>query len=78
MTWGAATNPYAGAHTIDMPLLFGNRAVWEETPLLAGTPWEEVDEAGSSLRLLWAEFARTGTLPTGRVAGLVRIAAIGA
>lgn len=73
LSWGAADNPYAGAHIIDMPLLFGNRAAWERTALLGGTPWEEVDAAGSNLRLLWAEFARTGTLPTGPVPGLIRI-----
>jgi len=73
LSWGAETNPYAGAHTIDMPLLFGNRTAWEGTALLAGTAWDEVEEAGSSLRLLWAEFARSGTLPIVHVPGLIRV-----
>ncbi len=77
LTWGPTGNPYAGAHTIDMPLLFGDRDAWERSALLAGTPWADVDEAGGRLRLLWAEFARSGTLPTGRVEGLVDIEALG-
>lgn len=76
LTWGAPGNPYAGAHTVDLPLLFGDRRTWGPAPLVAGACWEDVEAAGRELRRLWAGFARTGTMPTGRVAGLVDVEAI--
>lgn len=73
LTWGAPGNTYAGAHVVDLPLLFGNRRAWEPAPLVAGASWENIDTSGRELRRLWAGFARTGTLPTGRVPGLIDI-----
>ena len=48
---------------VDLPLLLGNRASWAATPLLGTANWEEFDAAGRQVRQLWADFARTGTLP---------------
>jgi para-nitrobenzyl esterase len=54
---------FGAAHTIDLPLLFGNRDAWAAVPLLGEARWEEVHQAGQEVRRLWASFARTGTLP---------------
>lgn len=55
---------FGAAHTIDLPLLFGTRETWSAVPLLGDAPWEEVDQAGRQVRQWWAEFARSGTLPS--------------
>jgi para-nitrobenzyl esterase len=74
ITWAAPGNPYGAAHTIDLPLLFGDRATWADAGLVAGAAWEDLDAAGRSVRRIWADFAR-GTAPTPRdsVRGTVRI-----
>jgi para-nitrobenzyl esterase len=58
INWAAPGNPYGSAHTIDLPLLLGTRQSWAGSQLLAGASWEAVDEQGSRLRQLWADFAR--------------------
>lgn len=57
---GAPGHAYAGAHATDIPLLFPNRAVWEDSPMLGGLPWPVVEQRGARLRALVAELARTG------------------
>jgi len=74
--WGAPGNPFAAAHASELPLLFGNRAAWEDAPIIAGAPWAEVDRQGRLLREIWARFARTGELTATNLPGLVRIRAI--
>jgi para-nitrobenzyl esterase len=56
--WHAPGNIFGAAHTIDLPLLFGNRNTWDGVGLIAGARWEEVDAVGRQLRTLWAAFAR--------------------
>jgi len=76
LSWGAPGSPYAGAHCVDLPLLFGRREAWEGAGLVAGATWEQIDSAGRELRRVWGEFARTGrTTPTTRP-GLVAISEI--
>lgn len=60
--WHAPGNIFGAAHTIDLPLLFGNRSTWDGVGLLRGAGWEEVDAAGRELRRLWAAFAHSGEL----------------
>jgi para-nitrobenzyl esterase len=71
--WGPAGSRFAAAHTMDLPLLFGGRHVWDGMPLVAGTDWEETQVRAQQLRRLWADFARTGHLATGRRPGLVTV-----
>ncbi|HET8615966.1 MAG TPA: hypothetical protein VFL94_10605 [Actinomycetales bacterium] len=56
-----------------MPLLFGDRDIWQGMPLVAGTDWKQADVRGQQLRRLWADFARTGHLETGRRPGLITV-----
>lgn len=68
--WGP--NDYHGSHVIEMPLLFGAGA-WRNSRLISGAPWEEVVERGAQLRDLWGAFIRTGTVPNGRIDGLIDV-----
>lgn len=63
MTWRPDGNGYGAAHLTDLPLLFGTRPAWAGTALLGSTGWAEVDRRGRLVRSVWAEFARTGTIP---------------
>ncbi|RSK36214.1 carboxylesterase family protein [Hymenobacter metallilatus] len=54
---------FGGAHTIDLPLLFGSAEAWAPVPLLGQATWPEVEAAGRPVRQFWADFARTGHLP---------------
>lgn len=55
-------NEIGAAHSIDLPLLFGNEEAWRSAGLLKDIPWEYIHENGSKLRAVWAEFARTGKI----------------
>lgn len=58
ISWGAQGNYYRAAHTVDLPLLFGNQGTWAAAGLLDGATWEEVNAVGHAMRSLWATFAR--------------------
>ncbi len=58
LSWGAPGNFYRAAHTVDLPLLFGNQRTWAAAGLLAGATWDEIDAVGRDVRRLWASFAR--------------------
>ncbi|MCU1518252.1 MAG: carboxylesterase, partial [Pseudarthrobacter sp.] len=58
LSWGAPGNFYGAAHTVDLPLLFGNQQTWAAAGLLDGATWEEIDDVGRALRAVWAAFAR--------------------
>jgi para-nitrobenzyl esterase len=60
--WSAPGNPFGAAHTIDLPLLFGNQEAWRDAALVAGAPWSEIDRHAKQVRGAWADFAR-GQLP---------------
>lgn len=73
MDWHAPGNVYGSAHTIDLPLLFGNRETWDGVGLIRGAAWEEVDAVGREVRALWAGFARDGKLAAaGGIPGVLR------
>ena len=57
LSWAAPGNFYGAAHTVDLPLLFGDRQTWDGAGLLAGASWEEINAQGRSLRAVWARFA---------------------
>jgi para-nitrobenzyl esterase len=63
MTWRPDGNGYGAAHLTDLPLLLGTRTAWEGAALLGSAGWAEVDRRGRLVRSVWAEFARTGTIP---------------
>jgi para-nitrobenzyl esterase len=58
MDWHAPGNIFGAAHTIDLPLLLGNRKTWDGVGLIAGARWEDVEMTGRAVRALWAGFAR--------------------
>ena len=62
LSWGAPGNFYKAAHTVDLPLLFGNQQTWERAGLLTGATWDEIDAVGRQVRRLWASFARGDSL----------------
>lgn len=73
LSWGPKGNEFAGAHTIELPLLFGDRAVWEATPLVAGADWEEIHRHGQTIRKIWASFARNGQVDVTDVPNLIKL-----
>ncbi|TLM75584.1 carboxylesterase/lipase family protein [Pseudarthrobacter sp. NamB4] len=75
--WHAPGNIFGAAHTIDLPLLFGNRNTWDGVGLIAGARWDDVDAAGRQLRSLWAGFARGDSLgDEGGVPGVLTYSAV--
>ena len=73
LSWGAPGNFYRAAHTVDLPLLFGNQKTWERAGLLSGASWDEVNAVGREVRRLWATFARgDGLGETGGIPGALR------
>lgn len=63
MTWQPDGNGYGAAHLTDLPLLLGTRQAWQGAALLGSAEWADVDRRGRLVRRIWAEFARTGTVP---------------
>ncbi|MDQ3291397.1 MAG: carboxylesterase family protein [Bacteroidota bacterium] len=62
ITWGSKTNDFGATHTIDLPLLFGDKETWQKSELTKGIPWSEIQHHGQEIRALWAQFARSGQL----------------
>jgi para-nitrobenzyl esterase len=76
LSWSAKGSPWGAAHTIDLPLLFGDEKAWSAATLLTGATWAEVQDAAKPVRQLWADFARgaapqsiPGVLACARVSG---------
>lgn len=63
LTWQPEDNGYGAAHLTDLPLLLGTREAWQGATLLGSADWADVDRRGRLVRGVWAEFARTGTVP---------------
>jgi para-nitrobenzyl esterase len=57
LSWAAPGNVYGAAHTVDLPLLFGNKQTWAGAGLLAGATWEDINAQGRALRAVWGRFA---------------------
>ncbi|MEO7587346.1 MAG: hypothetical protein ABIS84_04885, partial [Arachnia sp.] len=71
LDWGAGPR-FQGAHVIELALLFPTHA-WEVGELLEGVALSEVRAQGAPMRLLWADFARTGASPVDELPGILRI-----
>ena len=68
LSWAAPGNPYGAAHTIDLPLLLGNKEAWAGSRIIAGASWDSINAHGRKMRQLWADFARGVQLDdTGRI-----------
>jgi para-nitrobenzyl esterase len=73
LSWGAPGNFYRAAHTVDLPLLFGDQRTWEGAGLLAGASWEDINAQGRALRAVWARFASgEGLASRGGIPGALR------
>lgn len=73
LNWGSANMPYAGAHTIDLPLLLGSPSAWQGAALLEGALPSDLEAQGRQLRRIWADFARTGAATVTTIRGLIRV-----
>ena len=77
LTWSAPGNVYGAAHTVDLPLLFGDRGTWAGAGLVAGASWEEINARGRALRAVWASFASGEGLGSGGgIPGALRYRAV--
>ncbi|MEV4989096.1 carboxylesterase family protein [Pseudarthrobacter sp. LMD1-1-1.1] len=77
LDWHAPGNIFGAAHTVDLPLLLGNRKTWDGVGLIAGADWADVDAAGRRMRALWAGFARGTDLGgSGSIPGVLRYRAV--
>ncbi len=73
LTWAAPGNYFGAAHTVDLPLLFGNKQTWATAGLVAGATWDDIDAPGRALRAIWARFASGEGLDTrGELPGTLR------
>jgi para-nitrobenzyl esterase len=62
LTWAPEESPVGAAHASDLPLLLGSEAAWSRTALVGAHNWPEIDRRGKTLRRVWADFARSGTV----------------
>ncbi|MET1022618.1 MAG: carboxylesterase family protein [Arthrobacter sp.] len=77
LSWAAPGNVYGAAHTVDLPLLFGNKETWAGAGLLAGATWEDINAQGRALRALWGRFASgEGLDGQGGIPGVLRYRAV--
>jgi para-nitrobenzyl esterase len=77
LSWAAPGNFFGAAHTVDLPLLFGDRRTWEGVGLVAGASWEEINAQGRALRAVWARFASgKGLESRGGIPGAFRYRAL--
>ena len=77
LSWAAPGNFYGAAHTVDLPLLFGNQRTWEGAGLLDGATWDEINAQGRALRATWARFAYgKGLESRGELPGALRFRAV--
>ncbi|RII89784.1 carboxylesterase/lipase family protein, partial [Clavibacter californiensis] len=61
--WSAPGSPFGAAHTVDLPLLFGDAEAWRGAGLLAGADWEGIQRDARRVRQVWGDFAR-GRIPS--------------
>ena len=77
LSWSAPGNPWGAAHTVDLPMLFGDEKTWARAELVDGASWDQVQEAARAVRAVWGAFARGDDL--GRdasVPGVLRCTAV--
>lgn len=71
--WSNKKNKFGATHTIELPLLFGNKA-YEGAKILEGFTPQQIDTAGQQMRKIWADFAKGDqVLATDSVDGLISI-----
>ncbi|MFE5342070.1 carboxylesterase family protein [Isoptericola sp. NPDC056578] len=58
VTWGAPGNPWGAAHTVDLPLLFGDEKAWATAALTDGASWDDLQRSARRVRAVWGAFAR--------------------
>jgi para-nitrobenzyl esterase len=63
ITWRPRGSPYGATHCVELPLLFGDYADWEDAPMLGTAPAEQVERFGREARALWAAFAKSTRPP---------------
>lgn len=73
LSWGTPGHRFRGAHAIELPLLFGTPQSWRGAELMTGVDEQDFLRQGQELRRIWAEFARTGSVGTTAVPGLIEI-----
>lgn len=73
LRWGVPGNPFAGAHTSELPLLFGHPETWHDAELVAGVDPEDLRRSGRRLREIWADFARAGRVDVISEPGLIEV-----
>lgn len=65
LSWSAPGSPWGAAHTVDLPMLFGDEKTWARAELVAGATWDEVQTAARAVRAVWGAFARGDDLGSG-------------
>ena len=63
ITWRPRGSPYGATHCVELPLLFGDYADWEDAPMLGTAPAEQIERFGREARALWAAFAKSARSP---------------
>lgn len=58
--WAAPDSDFGACHCIELPFLLGGEESWRRAPMLAGAPWDEIEQLGRRLRGAWTTFARKG------------------
>jgi len=58
VTWAAPGNPWGAAHTVDLPLLFGDEKAWATAALTDGAAWDDLQRGARRVRAVWGAFAR--------------------
>jgi para-nitrobenzyl esterase len=73
LSWAAPGNFYGAAHTVDLPLLFGDEKTWQGAGLVEGASWAVINTHGRALRAVWARFAAgKGLESSGGIPGALR------
>ncbi|KAI5271559.1 putative esterase [Aureobasidium subglaciale] len=76
--WSNKKNRFGATHTIELPLLFGDKDVWAGAKTLEGFSAQEIETAGKQMRKIWADFAKGKQVDSGDgVRGLLTIELIG-
>ncbi|MEL7975604.1 carboxylesterase family protein [Isoptericola sp. F-RaC21] len=58
VTWAAPAGPWGAAHTVDLPLLFGDEKAWSTAALVRGASWDDLQRSAREVRAVWGAFAR--------------------
>lgn len=58
VSWAVPGNPWRAAHTVDLPLLFGDEDAWKQADLIAGVRWTDLNATAKRVREIWGRFAR--------------------